>query len=241
MNKYADLIIAEEQSASIHRAGTINNEALKRIENIISINIKNGVNNSLETGCGKTTVLFSNISTSHTVFCLDDTKEQNSSLDYLKNFKSFNEEKVEFILGPTQQTMPKYNLFKFYDCIFIDGPHAYPFPDLEYFFTYRFLTNKALLFIDDVQIPNIGNMFDFIKEDDMFIFLGLIGNTGVLQRSSANIFNHLGDDWAGQSYNQRRIDWFPNPHKRFKNDGKKIVRTAEIICNRDLYEKYQIY
>jgi len=43
---------------------------------------------------------------------------------------------VRFVEGPTQKTLPRYTFEAKLQAVLLDGPHAYPFPDLEYFYFY---------------------------------------------------------------------------------------------------------
>ena len=53
------------------------------------------------------------------------------------------------------------------DIVLIDGPHAYPFPDLEYYYFYPHIVTGGLLIIDAINIPSIRNMAEVIKQDAM--------------------------------------------------------------------------
>ena len=123
---------------------------------------------SAETGCSKSTIYFSRIATKHKVFCLDDRNLPDSSVAYFMNCSATRLESVETIFGPTQATLPTYSSHTPYDLVLIDGPHGFPFPELEYFFFYPHLKTGALLVIDDIQIPTIGRLADFLSEDQMF-------------------------------------------------------------------------
>ena len=237
MTLISDLIANEERSKGVHHAGTISNKNITRFEMVIKKFHPNEIINTLETGCGKSTVLFSNLSKSHVAFCLDDRSLSDSSVSYATKFDCFQASKVKFEFGPTQLTLPKFQSFKKYDCILIDGPHGYPFPSLEYYFLYPHLGAGALLFIDDVHIPSIGFMFDILKEDDMFEFLGFIGFTGVLKRTGSRTFDPCGDGWWLQNFNRRRC----NPSMTFYLDDKKILKsTYELIQNFSALKQYQL-
>ncbi len=101
----------------------------------------------------------------------------------------------------------------------IDGPHGFPFPELEYFFFYPHLKTGALLVIDDIQIPTIGRLADFLSEDRMFERVELIGATAVFRRTDAPTLDPFGDGWWLQDYNRRRAD-FQKLH--YLQDGKRL-------------------
>jgi hypothetical protein len=91
--------------------------------------------------------------------------------------------------------------------VLIDGPHGYPFPDLEYFYLYPTLAVGGLLLIDDLKIPSIGRMFDILKVDAMYRLLEVVdGNTGFLQRTDAPLIHPESDSWWLQGFNKPYYD-----------------------------------
>ncbi len=233
-----DEIIKHEISKGSHRAGTVSNTNLRRIEKLIIDHFDgNKKLITLETGCGKTTVLLSNYANQHNVFCIDDRSEESSSLQYLMSFPELKRDAIKFIYGPTQSTLPGFRHSEKYDIVLLDGPHGYPFPDLEYYHLYPHIKENGLLLIDDIQIPSIGRMFDLLKEDAMFIFIGLIGYMGVLARDNQPLFDPFGDDWWTQNYNRRRTDVV-----RFQlHDNGSQPSAENIISNKRLLRKYQLF
>lgn len=154
---------------------------------------------TMETGTGLSTILFSHISMNHKVFALNDRNMTN-----VKTCKIFNSQNVEFIEGPTQKTLPFYNFSSKFSVVLLDGPHGYPFPELEYYYTYQHIENSGILIIDDIRIPTIHNLFSFLKEEDMFELLEVVGgNTAFFRRTSAPLFNPYGDGWWLQKYNKK--------------------------------------
>ncbi len=156
---------------------------------------------SLETGAGKSTLLFSHLSAHHLVFAMDDG---NGSLRKAQSSPLLRKETVEFVEGPTQQTLPPFPLRHPLDLAMIDGPHAYPFPDLEYYFIYPHLAPGALFILDDTDIPNIRNMLAYLKADDMFELIETVRNTAFFRRTNAPTFNPLGDGWWLQGISRKK-------------------------------------
>lgn len=156
------------------------------------------IKNSVETGAGKSTLFFSQISGHHTVFALD----VGNSLTTVKESDLLRAEYVEFIEGPTQLTIPTHIFTEKLQVVLIDGPHGYPFPDLEYYYLYQHIAQGGLLIIDDINIPSIKRMAEIIKSDDMFDCIDLVGKTMFFQRTSAPLFDPLADGWWEQGYNK---------------------------------------
>jgi hypothetical protein len=156
---------------------------------------------TLETGAGRSTLLISNLSRDHTVFTVGD-----DSLEATLSSALLNHEVVTVVEGPTQVTLPRHTFSAPVDLALLDGPHAYPFPDLEYYYVYPHLAHGALLVLDDIHIPTVNNLFRFVREDDMFELVEVVGTTAFLRRTNAPTFPNSGDGWENQHYN---LDRFP--------------------------------
>jgi hypothetical protein len=159
---------------------------------------------SAETGAGKSTLLFSHLSKRHIVFAIDE----GGSLDMALKSPLLRREAIELVEGPTQKTLPGYT-FPRLQLALIDGPHAYPFPDMEYYYIYPHLDEGALLIIDDIDIPTINNLYGVIAADRMFRPLSLVGKTAFFERTSAPTFDPFTGWWLEQGYNKRKriVDW----------------------------------
>jgi hypothetical protein len=162
---------------------------------------KADVEHSLETGVGRSTLLLSNISHQHTVFTVPDDSLQATLASPL-----LRRESVTVVKGPTQVTLPRHKFEHEIDLALLDGPHAYPFPDLEYYYVYPHLSTGALLVLDDIHIPTVNHLFRFVSEDSMFEVVDLVGTTAFLRRTSAPCFPTHEDGWETQRYN---LDRFP--------------------------------
>ncbi len=137
-----------------------------------------------ETGTGKSTLFFSHLSTDHNVFTRDDRGDGNSLRQVVES-PLLNRAHVDFILGPTQQRLARYAFTDPLQIVVLDGPHGYPFPEMEYYYFYPHLDVNALLVIDDIHIPTICRLFEFLREDEMFDFLEIVHTTAFLRRNQA--------------------------------------------------------
>jgi hypothetical protein len=152
---------AWEVANSQGNAAPVPTAILRRIEQLLP----HYSDASAETGCGNSTILFSNISRHHKVFALDDQQQEGSHVRFFMDCPLTDHRSLEFIAGHTQLVLPIYRSHFTYDFVFLDGPHGYPFPELEYFFFYPHIREGGLLIIDDVNIPTIGRLADFLAED----------------------------------------------------------------------------
>lgn len=157
------------------------------------------IRHSVETGSGATTLLFSHLSADHRVFAVDG----GNSISEVRKSPLFKSENVTYVEGFTQVTLPNYTLPNKVQIALIDGPHGYPFPDLEYFYFYPIIETGGLLVVDDIPIPTIARMFDIIKADDMFELLDIVNDKmAIFKRTSAATIDPHSDSWFLQGYNR---------------------------------------
>jgi len=199
-----------------HGAGSVGKNVLSTILN--HAERMGTIHYSVETGSGKTTLLFSHLSLHHTVFAVD----AGQSMSQVRNSELFNARTTTFVEGPTQRTLPAQMFPHRHQIVLIDGPHGYPFPDLEYFYFYPTIDVGGLLILDDVQIPSIGRMFDVIRADDMFELLEIVdGNTAFLKRTTAPLIDPESDSWWLQGYNKPYYQQLMSP--------PQVPRTSRTI------------
>ena len=173
---------------------------------------------SVETGSGVTTLLISHISKDHKVFALD----AGNSVSAPRTSSLLNKFAVEFIEGPTQRTLPNYQFSSKLQLVLLDGPHGYPFPELEYYYIYPYIEEDGLLVIDDIWIPTIHNLFLFLVEDEMWELLEVVENrTAFFRRTKSPLLDPWGDGWYLQSYNTKRF-----PLGEFEPEQKKHLRDS---------------
>jgi hypothetical protein len=203
-------------TGSVHCAGTVSAPTLQEV-----VKLARGlgsVKHSLETGCGRTTVAFSNLASNHLCFCMDDRDiplpvgqdGEIRSLDFVLEHPYFNKDHVNFVFGPTQKTLPYQDFHDIsLDFVFLDGPHAFPFVELEYYFLYPHIRMGGILGIDDIQIPTIANFFRFLRDDHMWRLISIIEKTAFFERTEAPTFDPEGDGWDRQRYNALRVPAHP--------------------------------
>jgi hypothetical protein len=188
----------ERLPSSWHRSGTVGPRCLRAIIRHVGPRV---VARSVETGCGKTTVLLSRLSRHHRVFSLDE----DGSVSAVKALPFFDPATVEFVTGSTQRTLPAHHFENDLEFVLLDGPHAFPFAELEYWHLYPHLVPGGLLVVDDIHIPTLHHLFDFLREDEMFHLLEVAEKTAFFRRTDAPTFDPFGEGWWQQQYNARRF------------------------------------
>jgi hypothetical protein len=102
---------------------------------------------------------------------------------------------VVFVEGPTQRTLPRFDFVDRHQLVLDDGPHGYPFPELEYYYVYPNLRTGALLVLDDIHIPTIDRLHTFLAEDETLLDAHRRGNTAFLRRTEAPLVDPESDSW----------------------------------------------
>jgi hypothetical protein len=218
--------------SDFHDAGTVSLKVFKTITKYVKE--FGPLNQSVETGSGKTTLLFSHLSKNHLVFAFDEGDKSISAVKKCELFKAGN---VTIVEGPTQKTLPQYNFTQKFDLALIDGPHGYPFPDLEYYYFYQNIVEGGLLLIDDIQIPTIHRMFEIIKAGDMFQLLTVVDNMAFFRRTDCPLINPFRDDWWLQGYNRSHVRRLQKL-KRFSKFTPKKIKKCIPESWKDWLSKY---
>lgn len=188
-----------EAGPDLHSAGTF---PARTIEAMARAAQKRPIHHSVETGSGASTLLFSHLSEHHTVFALDGGS---GSIANIRRSPLLRPNVVTFVEGPTQATLPRHRFTESLQLVLIDGPHGYPFPDLEYYFLYPHLETGALFILDDIHIPTVQNLFRFLRRDAMFELEEVVKTTAFFTRTDAPTFDPFGNGWWRQNANARPL------------------------------------
>lgn len=179
-----------------------------------------GSENTSETGCGKSTLALSHAARRHLVFACeafpgDDPEEH--SLNKVRKSELLKADCCEFVIGTTQTTLPAFGFDREFDLVLLDGPHGFPFPELEYFHFYPHIRRGGWLVIDDIQIPGVAQMMDILRQDQMFALQFVVRTTAFFRRTDSPTFLPTGDGWWEQGYNRRygysvrHVEWTLRP------------------------------
>lgn len=178
----------------LHGSGTFD---IPTLEALIRHTGGRNITCSAETGSGASTLVLSHRSSRHIVFSVD----AGNSITAVRESGLLCENSVEWVEGPTQLTLPRYEFSQPLQFVLIDGPHAWPFPDMEYYYLYRHVEPDGMLVVDDIQIPTIRNMLDVLSVDPMWRVVEIVHQTAFLERTNAPVFCPTGDYWWDQPYN----------------------------------------
>jgi hypothetical protein len=226
-----DGILEYERNTGAQRAQSVSESVLRKIVEFAP----KPLHHSAETGCGKTTILLSQLSDHHLCFAFDDsvwiTADERGSIDFVTKCPLWRSDKTELLIGPSQRTLRNYQFNHLIDLALIDGAHAYPFPDLDYYFLYPHLRSGALLIVDDIRITTIGRMAEVLSEDEMFEPIHIEGgNTAFFRRTAAKTFDPEGDFWWEQRFNTKRFNAMKDATESTESIGRRVRRRLRVLA-----------
>jgi predicted O-methyltransferase YrrM len=115
--------------------------------------------NTLETGCGFSTVMFALTGAAHTVIAPD-----RQELDYLRDWceaRGISTGQVRFLAEPSQFVLPTLDASPL-DLVLIDGGHGFPTPYIDWFYTAGRLRRGGHVIVDDTWLWSCQILRDFL-------------------------------------------------------------------------------
>jgi len=155
---------------------------------------------SAETGCGGSTIVLSHASDRHTAFAIEG---EYLTITELRKQGDCRTENVIFVEGETKDTLPGYKFEDEVDLVLLDGPHAYPLPQIEFAYLFPRLRQGGWLVVDDIQIPSVYELFHFLERESSVVLEEVAVRTAFFRRISAA--EHGPDGWTLQGMNRHTI------------------------------------
>jgi hypothetical protein len=155
---------------------------------------------SAETGCGGSTIVLSHASARHTAFAIDGGDQ---TITQLREHGDLQSDHVTFVEGETRNTVPGFQFEGELDLVLLDGPHAYPLPQIEFAYLFPRLSVGGWLVVDDIQIPSVYELFRFLESELSVALEEVIVRTAFFRRLSKA--EPGPDGWASQGMNRHPI------------------------------------
>src|SRR5436190_10825653 len=155
---------------------------------------------TIETGAGYTTVLLASISKRH-YCCTINAREIEKISQYITQLQ-LPLEKISFLHGSTDETLPALERRQIFDFAYIDGCHGYPFPALDWHYIDLRLKVGGLLGMDNVELRTVREHCDFLEENGTYELIGTVAE-GYYVR----FYRKLADDqreWVDQDYSRAK-------------------------------------
>src|SRR5450432_2818604 len=153
-----------------------------------------------ETGCGGSTIVLSQTSDRHTAFAIEGADR---TITELRGRAGLRKEKVVFVEGETKDTLPGYRFEDKLDLVLLDGPHAYPLPQIEFVYLFPHIRQGGWLVLDDLQIPSVYELFGFLRKEPSVALEEVAVRTAFFRRTGA--VEAGPDGWPLQGMNRRTI------------------------------------
>jgi hypothetical protein len=153
-----------------------------------------------ETGCGGSTIVLSHASGYHTAFAIEG---ENRTITGLRNHPDLRGDHVHFVEGETRDTLRRHQFQGELDLVLLDGPHAYPMPQLEFAYLFPWLRIGGWLVIDDLQIPSVHELFRFLRHERSVELQEVAVRTAFFHRVAQSDAGP--DGWERQGMNRRAI------------------------------------
>lgn len=155
-----------------------------------------------ETGCGGSNILLSHLSRRHIAFAIEG---ENGSITGLRQRDDFNSAAVTFVEGPTRETVPAFRCEFPLDLVLLDGPHAYPLPQIEYAYLAPMIRCGGWLVLDDLQIRSVHELFSFLRREPSMVLEEVVARTAFFRRVSDDSPPRGPDGWWLQGINRRPV------------------------------------
>jgi len=197
--KLAALLREKPRFHGRETAGTADYSISDKVLHWISQNSEPG-GVTLETGCGYSTVVFSLVSSRHTVISPFPQEHElikkwclglEHSPDNIEFIASFSQDVVHTLGGGEEPDL---------DTVLIDGDHAFPAPFIDWYYTADRIKRGGHVIVDDTQLVTGKILRDFLlAETKRWECLTEIGKTAVFRKITADPAAR-GVPWINQPY-----------------------------------------
>ena len=154
---------------------------------------------TLETGSGLSTICFAICGSDH--MCISPASQEHERVRAYCSQHGISADRIRFVAMNSQEFLPSLDLAgKKLDFALIDGAHAFPIPIIDYFYVNENLKIGGLLAIDDLAIPSVGILHEFLITEPGYRLIKLeSGKTGVYQKIVKTTYPN---DWLDQNFNE---------------------------------------
>lgn len=190
-------VMTEEHAAlvasrGVHlQAGPTSHAVPPQVLRFIADNVKEG-HRTIETGCGHTTVLLAALAHHHTCVTIDETSIR-LIREYMRRV-GVSESKVTFLVGPSDEELPRLPKDDLFDFGFIDGSHAFPVAHIDWHYIDKHLKLGGLLGLDNTEIRAVHDVERFLGENQSYEFVHRIPIHHVGRRYACAFFRKTRDD-----------------------------------------------
>lgn len=171
-----------------------------------------------ETGSGVSTILFAGWGAKH--LCITPGQEEADAILEYCNANGIPTGDLEFDIAPSDEalTRPSPGAEQL-DMFLIDGGHGFPAPIIDWYFGASRLRRGGLLVVDDLQLPAVRLLEDFLEADPSWTRVAGSQKWAAYERGSEGSLLQ---------------DWYLQPFYRHPRDGTRPVGKVEASLRRRL-------
>jgi predicted O-methyltransferase YrrM len=110
---------------------------------------------------------------------------------------------VVFVEGESKRTVPAHSFDGPLDLVLLDGPHAYPLPQLEFAYLSPHIRPGGWIVLDDIQIPSVHELVHFMRRESSMVLEEVAVRTAFFRKIRECDFGP--DGWQHQGMNRRTV------------------------------------
>lgn len=181
------------ESTKLHSGGQVAWDASEEILNWLENNLRVDMN-TLETGAGKTTLVFMGKSTNHHV--ITPSSDEIDKIKAAAQRFAIDSSRTIFHQGYSQDILPNLKEVKDLDVVLIDGGHGFPIPAVDWLYCAPKLRIGGTLIIDDIDLWTGKMLVDVLKGEPEWRFESIKrGRTAIFTK----IATFEAREWCDQS------------------------------------------
>ena len=158
---------------------------------------------TLETGAGLSTLVFALRGARHT--CITPNESEVDAIRSYAESQSIDLSRTRFLVDSSDRCLPRERLPTL-DLVLIDGKHAFPWPTIDWFYSSEALRPGGIMVVDDANIPSVGYLCQFMREDPRWSLLKQFDETTFFFRKGSDdprkVAWHM-QPWVTQRYRPR--------------------------------------